>query len=690
MNALAAAQAARGAGNYQAAAIGFAAVLHDAPECLPALLSLGAMRLGEGDGAAALPMLRQAVALDPAHAEVLHSLGLALLLTGAAEAALSPLLRAHALMPDSALCARHLAEAALTAGQATPILALLQAEAEKFPRRASALTGIFVLHMATGSRVAAMAALQAAAWLAPDDVTVARLWADALAHTTRQHEAEAALRAVLRLCPDDEDATMALSVVLLRAHRYAESVSLLEALLARTDFRVGPLCNLATARTALGEAAAAAELAREAISLAPRHPAPRRTLCNTLPYVPGIDGATLLAAAREAADLHAPARPAVLAARPCARRLRLGLVSGTLRAHPVGWFTLAGFEQLDRARFDIVCLSPNAAEDAMGRRFAARASDWVDIAGLDDAALAAQGRELALDIAIDLGGYGDFGRLPAFAHRLAPVQVKWVGMQNHSTGMTAIDWMISDRWQTPDAMAGLYSESLLVMPDGYVCYTPPAAPDVTPPPALTRGIVTFGCFNNLAKINERVIALWARVLRAVPDSRLLLKAHQFNNADTRARITALFEACGITASRLECRGSSPHAELLRQYSDVDFVLDPMPYSGGLTTVEALWMGVPTLTLPGEMFASRHSCSHMSNVGLSDWVVTNEDEYIDQAVARAHAISDLAALRAGLRARIQASPLCDGARFGRALGAALDAAWDCAVSGRTPKILHVSL
>lgn len=326
----------------------------------------------------------------------------------------------------------------------------------------------------------------------------------------------------------------------------------------------------------------------------------------------------------------------------------------------------------------------------MGRRFAARASAWEDIAGLDDAALAARARALALDIAIDLGGYGDFGRLPAFAHRLAPVQMKWVGMQNHSTGMAAMDWFITDRWQTPESMANLYAESLLVMPDGYVCYTPPEAPEVVPPPALTRGYVTFGGFNNLAKLNDVTIDLWARVMAAVPDSRLLLKAHQFNNADTRARLLARFAAHGVAAARVECRGSSPHRELLRQYGDVDIALDPTPYSGGLTTVEALWMGVPTLTLPGDSFASRHSTSHMSNVGLADWVATDPADYIRKAAARAQAIPALAALRQDLRGRLRESPLGDGARFGRALAAALESAWACAVAGSRPKILHVSL
>ncbi len=667
-----------------------AATVQAAPDADLGLVAAASGRLRAGDAGAARDLAARAVARNPADGEAWHCLGLAHLLTNAASLALPSLLRAHALMPHSGLCARHLAEAARASGAVDWALELFAAEAAHWPERAPPLVGLAVLQAATGAREAGLAALQAAAWLAPADITVARLWADALAHTTRQAEAEAALRQVLRLCPEDEDATMALSVVLLRAHRYVEAVVLLENLLARTEFKVGPLCNLATARTALGEAALAADLARTAMALAPNHPAPPRALCNTLPYVPGIDGAALLAAARDAARFQERAPAAPMLARGAARRLRVGLVSGTLRAHPVGWFTLAGFENLDPERFDVVCLSPNPPEEAMGRRFAARASDWVDTGALDDAALAARARELALDVAIDLGGYGDFGRLPAFARRLAPVQVKWVGMQNHSTGLAAMDWFITDRWQTPATMADLYSESLLVMPDGYVCYSPPEAPCVVPPPALARGYVTFGGFNNLAKLNDVTIALWARVMAAVPDSRILLKAHQFNNAETCVRILARFAAHGIAEARVTCRGSSPHGELLRQYGDVDLVLDPTPYSGGLTTVEALWMGVPTLTLPGDSFASRHSTSHMSNVGLADWVATDAEDYVRRAAARARAPSALADLRQDLRARVRQSPLCDGSRFGRALASALNHAWACAIAGTRPKILHVSL
>jgi predicted O-linked N-acetylglucosamine transferase (SPINDLY family) len=263
----------------------------------------------------------------------------------------------------------------------------------------------------------------------------------------------------------------------------------------------------------------------------------------------------------------------------------------------------------------------------------------------------------------------------ACAHRAAPVQVKWVGMQNHGSGLPEMDWFLTDRWETPDGFEPLYVERLLRMPDGYVCYSPPGyAPDVSPPPCLARGFVTFGCYNNLAKVTPQVIAAWSDILARVAGSRMIFKTPQLDDPLCRARVAAMFAGHGVAPDRIEFRGRSAHRALLAQYADIDIVLDPFPYTGGLTTCEALWMGVPTVTLAGEIFSARHATSHMSNVGLADWVSTTRDGYIAMAVARASDIAGLAELRAGMRARVKSSPLCDAPRFGQNLGVALRHAW----------------
>ena len=435
------------------------------------------------------------------------------------------------------------------------------------------------------------------------------------------------------------------------------------------------LCNLATATLACGAQAEAERIARHAIALSPDDVLPRRTLCNTVVYRDGADAAEVLEAGRACAA-RLPRGSARFANTPDPdRRLRVGLLSGSLRTHPVGWLTIAGFEALDPSRFALVALAPSRGTDPLARRFKAVAAEWHDIARLDDAALAAHARAIGLDLLIDLGGHGDAGRMAACAHRLAPVQIKWVGMQNHSTAMPEMDWFLTDRWETPDGFERHYTERLLRLPDGYVCYAPPVhAPDVGTLPALARGHVTLGCFNNIAKITPQVIATWAAILHRIPGARLVLKTHQFSEDETADAFRGAFAARGVAAGRIELRGASAHRAFLDEYNGIDFVLDPFPYSGGLTTCEALWMGVPTLTMPGETFASRHSASHMANVGLADWIMPSPDAYAAGAIARAADIPALAALRAGLRARVKASPLCDAPRFGRALGDALLLTW----------------
>ena len=403
----------------------------------------------------------------------------------------------------------------------------------------------------------------------------------------------------------------------------------------------------------------------------------RRALCNTLPYRDGTSGAELLSAMRDcSAVLARSPQPPLRNSPDPDRPLVVGLLSGTLRSHPVGWLTVAGIETLDPDQFSVVCLVQNAApEEPIARRYRAAARDWIEVDGLDDAALTTLARAQGIDILIDLGGYGDAARMAACANRLAPVQIKWVGMQAHSSGLAEMDWFITDRWETPDGFDPLYSEKLLRLADGYVCYSPPPhAPDVTELPALANGFVTFGCFNNLAKITPRVIETWAEILRRIPNAWLILKTHQLSDRPTSDGFLADFAALGIAGDRVELRGSSGHRAFMAQYGDIDIVLDPFPYSGGLTTCEALWMGVPTITLPGEIFASRHSASHMSNAGLPDWLTGSVQAYIDMAVARAADTAALAQLRAGLRQQVRQSPLCDAPRFGRNLGAALRHTW----------------
>ena len=316
--------------------------------------------------------------------------------------------------------------------------------------------------------------------LAPDAPLPVYFLGEVLARSNRLDDAEAALRRASEFDPDNAEVRNTRATVLFRMHRHAEARSELLALIERDGEHVNALCNLANATTCLGLQDEGVAAARRAIELAPEALLPRRALCSTLTYRDGVTGAELLAALRDCSDRLPREHPPGFANTPDPDRpLVVGLLSGSLRVHPVGWLTVAGFETLDPAVFSIVCLAQNAANDWIARRFRALAREWHDVDALSDPALAAKARALGIDILIDLGGYGDAGRMTACAHRMAPVQVKWVGMQNHSSGLAEMDWIITDRWETPPELEHLYSERLLRLPDGYVCYSaPPYAPDV--------------------------------------------------------------------------------------------------------------------------------------------------------------------------------------------------------------------
>ena len=666
----------RAAGRPHDAELAYGIVLGINPRREAALLGLAGLLIMRGDGKTARDLLLRCCGIAPRRADAWDTLGLALMQTGDRPLAESAFAEAQRLAPQTLEYAVHRVDAACAAGSQAILLAWLDVAGVDDPLNPVLPAARGVLLTRLGRRAEAIDALETATALAPDAKLLVALFGEALSYSDRLPEAEAVLRHAIELDPDNQQLPNGLATVLFRMHRHAEARAELSASIERNGEHVNELCNLTNATNCMGMQEEAVELARRAIVLAPDASLPRRVLCNTLPYRDGITGTELLAALKDASERLARAGlPPFANAKDPDRRLVVGLLSGSFRVHPVGWLTVAGLETLDPTSFTVVCLAQDSMDDWIARRFRALAREWHDVDALNDKALAVKARELGIDILIDFGGYGEAGRMTACAYRLAPVQIKWVGMQNHSSGLAEMDWIITDRWETPPELEHVYSERQLRLPDGNVCYTTsPHAPDVGPLPALSNGHITFGCFNNLAKITPRVIATWCTILHRLPNARLVLKTHQLADPPTVERVLTVFAAHGIPSSRLRLRGPSGHRAFLAEYNDIDIVLDPFPYTGGLTTCEALWMGVPTVTVPGEIFASRHSMSHLSNAGLADWVAPDVAAYVELAVAKASDLPALAALRSGLRACVKASPLCDAPRFGRNLGASLRFAW----------------
>jgi len=344
------------------------------------------------------------------------------------------------------------------------------------------------------------------------------------------------------------------------------------------------------------------------------------------------------------------------------RRLKVGYVSPDLRRHPVGYFLLPTLGNRDHDAFEIHVYSDVVNEDEYTERIRNAADHWHRSLGMTHTELAEKIRADGIDILIDLAGHTENNRLPMFAERAAPVQATWIGYFN-TTAVPTMDYLLADAQVVPPGGPQRFTEEVVRLPESYLCYgRPDYAPPVGPLPAYRNDGIIFGCFNNGVKLNHEVTSLWAQILHHCDGSRLFLKTSLGEDATWREGVLRQFAGHGIAPERLHIEGKSPHGELFAAYNDVDIALDPFPYSGGTTTCEALSMGVPVITLPGDSFVSRVSASILTAVGLGELVCAGPDEYVETAVKLAHDRERLAGLRAGMRERMAASALGNPARF----------------------------
>jgi len=364
------------------------------------------------------------------------------------------------------------------------------------------------------------------------------------------------------------------------------------------------------------------------------------------------------------------------------RRLRVGYVSPDFRLHSCAFFMEPLLAAHDRNAVEVFCYAAVKHPDDVTERLKAVAEHWRDIKDLSDEDAARRVVDDGVDILIDLAGHTGGTRLGVFGLRPAPVQASWLGYPN-MTGLPAIPYRLTDGWADPPGAADrLHAGRLIRLAGGFLCYAPPSsAPAVGPVPLERNGRLTFGSFNNASKIGGRTIACWAAILNRVDGSRLLLKSRQFQDAGTRTRFAGLFAEHGVEADRLAMLPHLPDVDTaLGAYGDIDIALDPFPYNGTTTTCEALWMGVPVVTLVGDRHAARVGYSLLQAVGVSELAADSEEGYVALAADLAANRERLAAYRQSLRERVAASPLCDRARFARDMEAAFREMWADACSG----------
>ncbi|MGB8293793.1 MAG: tetratricopeptide repeat protein, partial [Polyangia bacterium] len=479
----------------------------------------------------------------------------------------------------------------------------------------------------------------------------------------RREEAVDAYRLALALNPIFPEAHNNLGNTLLSLGQVDEAIVSLKNASAQRPSFANAWNNLGAALKDQGKIEEAVACLENAVRLQPENAGFHSNLVFAQHYRVGITPLDLLRAARGWNEVHAaslaPRQDPVRRSVAADGRLRIGYVSAHFKTHCQALFTVPLLTNHAHVHHQIVCYSDVTNPDDVTVRLQSAADLWRPIAGLADEQVAELIRQDGIDVLVDLTLHMSHNRLLVFARKPAPVQVAWLGYPG-TTGLTAMDWRLSDPWLDPDgADDSCYAERTYRLPETFWCYDPlTATPAVNALPATGNGFVTFGSLNNFCKVNPGVLSLWAQVLAAVPQSRLVLLAPPGQaRADVMSRLD-------VQAERVEFVAFQPRAQYLDLYRRIDIGLDTFPYNGHTTSMDSLWMGVPVLTLRGETVVSRAGHSLLANLGLKDWVTDSPTAFVERAVGLAPRLAELASLRANLRSRMRESSLMDAARFAR--------------------------
>lgn len=600
----------------------------------------------------------------PGDATLWKALGVAQMAAGNDAQALPAMERAAQLLPRDAQAQGNYAQALASAGRLADAQGAFRKALALDPRLANAWSGLGHLLGRQGRHDEALDCLSRAAALQTGSPVIHNRLGNVLRDMGRLADARASYERALALQPRFPEALNNLGMTLAQLGLEQLGEARLREAIALQPQRAIYHSNLANLLKDAGRFEESREEYVAAIELDPSFAAARNNLLVALNLADVTPAQARLEAARfgewAASRVATPLPPAqpVSASGP----LRVGMVSGDFRNHPVGYFLEGLLRQIDPSVIQLSAYATVAATDDLTERIKPRFARWQCIAGMDDASAARMMRSDAVDVLIDLAGHTAHNRLTLFAWRPAPVQASWLGYFA-TTGMPAVDWVIADRTSVPASHEAHFVERIWLLPDTRLCFEPPAdAPPVASAPALSRGYVTFANFQHPGKINDRVLAAWSQVLQAVPSARLWLQNRALAEPEGRAHFQRRLAGAGIDLQRVILRGPTSRGEYLQVHAEVDIALDTFPYPGGTTTCEALWMGVPTVTLAGDRMLSRQGASIMAAAGLGDWVAADVADYVRIAAARAADVEVLATLRAGLRRSLVTTPLFDSARF----------------------------
>lgn len=652
-------------GRYQEAADSSRAMTMQFPSHSFGWATLGVVLQQLGRNEEALQPLQKAVELAPRDAQAHGNLGNTLSYLGRLDEAETSFRRALKIN-------KNFAEAHLNLGATLHDLGRF-GEAEISYRRALQLKpGLADAHYNLGNTLKsqgkleeAVASYHKALQIAPGLVSASNNLGAALQALGKLTEAETILRDVLQAHPNSLEAYSNLGSTLHDMGRLEEARAEYEKALRIKPEHAEILSNLGNTLMTMGLQEEAVHCFRNALASKPDFLKARSNLLFSLNYSSSSSPEDCLAEARCYGQIASSKVAEKFIRWPVAtspKRLRIGLVSADLRNHPVGYFLESVLGQLSTSTIELFAYPAFHKSDELTARIKRYFSAWRPIHGMNDDAAARLIHDDKIHILIDLSGHTRLNRLPIFAWKPAPIQATWLGYFA-TTGVAEIDYIIGDPHVSPANESAHFSESIWQLPECYWCFSAPASQvEISALPALQAGYITFGCFNNLSKMNDAVVALWAKILSAVPGAKLFLKYSQLNDAAVRDATLQRYAVHGISAERLILEGSSPRAEYLASYHRVDIALDPFPYPGGTTSMESLWMGVPVLTKRGNRFLSHAGETIARNAGLSSWIAADDDDYVAKAIAFATDIEQLTKLRAGLRQQVLASPLFDAARF----------------------------
>jgi predicted O-linked N-acetylglucosamine transferase (SPINDLY family) len=629
--------------------------------------ALGAALLHAGRTGEAIPLLRQAVATQPDCHEAHNSLGVALHAAGELDEALVRLHRAVKLKPQFAEAHYNLGNALRDYGRLEEALLCYCNALDCKPALAIAHLNMGNVLRLLGRAPEALACYARALELEPAMADAWNNMGTACKELGQDEEATRLYAKALELAPDSPIANYNLANMLKEQYRWAEAGRLFEKAVRLQPGFAEAHNNLGLALKDQGQLEEAVASFRAALSVRPEYLAPRSNLLMTLNYMDDVSPQTIYEEHKAFGLRHATGLEGALG--PLAnhpdprRRLRVGYVSPDFRNHACAFFLEPLLAHHDRGAFEIHAYAEVARPDAVTQRLSRHIDQWHSTVGINDDDVAAQIRRDGIDVLVDLAGHTSQNRLLVFARRPAPVQMTWLGYPA-TTGLPAMDYRLTDGYTDPVGETDrYYTETLVRLPHSLWCYHPPEdMPEVTALPAIGNGYLTFGSFNHFAKIGPRVIALWAELLRALPDARLVMISVAEGDAQTHAR--RQFSELGIEPERVELHGRLARADYLATYQHVDLALDPFPCNGGTTTCDALWMGVPIITLIGNTFLSRAGYSLLNSAGLAQFAARSAGEYVRIAAECAADLQSLAGIRAAMRERLRVSPLLDGVQFAR--------------------------